>query len=81
MALEVTMRATQDNFDAASYLRANPEIAKARAETGLDPAWHFKEFGRTENRSLRLSRSPRFAPDNSLRFQHTRPIRSARPFP
>ncbi|MBV9756724.1 MAG: glycosyltransferase family 2 protein [Alphaproteobacteria bacterium] len=42
--------ALPDEFDPALYLQANPDVAAA----GLDPTWHFVNFGRAEGRPLRL---------------------------
>lgn len=39
-----------DEFDPALYLEANPDVAAA----GLDPVWHYLNFGKAEGRRLRL---------------------------
>lgn len=38
-----------DDFDAAEYLRANPDVAAA----GADPVRHYLDYGRREGRKLR----------------------------
>jgi hypothetical protein len=42
--------ALPEEFDPARYLEANPDVAAA----GLDPAWHFLNFGCAEGRQIRL---------------------------
>jgi hypothetical protein len=46
--------ALPEDFDPARYLEANPDVAAA----GLDPAWHFLNFGSAEGRRLRLPEAP-----------------------
>jgi hypothetical protein len=42
------------DFDEQLYLRANPDVARAR----LDPIWHYLNFGKAEGRRLKPLRSP-----------------------
>ena len=45
--------ATRENFDEASYLQANPDVASAIANNQVASAWwHFDNFGRGEGRVL-----------------------------
>jgi hypothetical protein len=46
-------KATLDNFDAAGYLAANPDVARDR-QFGGNPLGHFQQYGIRENRNLML---------------------------
>lgn len=48
--IDLTVYKLPQNFDAAAYLEANPDVAKA----GVDPARHYLEFGRREGRRLKV---------------------------
>ena len=54
--IRLLVEATEDGFDEAAYLRANPDVARAVAD-GTCPSGraHFDAFGKTERRCTRLS--------------------------
>ncbi|MGE3066350.1 MAG: class I SAM-dependent methyltransferase [Hyphomicrobiaceae bacterium] len=64
--------ATEANFDPASYLRANPDVAAAVARGSIESAaHHFTLFGRDEGRRLRDPSG--IAPLRAAKLERLRP--------
>lgn len=54
-SLRLIVPATEANFEESGYLRANPDVARALNDSGLESGrQHFDIFGKNESRMLRL---------------------------
>lgn len=57
LGVNAPMDTTQNNFDAAAYLKANPDVA-ASSYYGSNPYQHYLDYGQNEGRSFTPITSP-----------------------
>jgi len=73
LKIQLSEIATEQNFDEAAYLAANPDVRAAVASGNLKSGWdHFLAHGLNEGRNLRFSRSIKTLQDKKI--ERLRPL-------